>query len=114
VINTPVYISWLQRQVELLGGKVIRNTLSAIPEAVFVVRESLKDNDLYFQAVVNASGMGFGDPDCFPSRGQFLLVSNPCDETVSYQTADGEAVVVIPRPLDGGTLIGGTKEVNNW
>ena len=114
VLNSPVYLSWLQRQVELRGGHLIRHTLSAISEAVFIAAEYLKDPNAKFKAVVNASGMGFGDPSSFPSRGQFLLVSNPCSETVSYQTADGEAVVIIPRPLGGGTLIGGTKEVNNW
>lgn len=81
---------------------------------MFIAREGMKKPQAEFEAVVNASGMGFADPDCFPSRGQFLLISNPCAKTISYQTADGEAVVIIPRPLDDGTLIGGTKEVNNW
>ena len=114
VLNSPVYLSWLQRQVELRGGRVIRHNLSAIPEAVFIASKQLKKPQLEFAAVVNASGIGFGDPASFPSRGQFLLISNPCDATVSYQTADGEAFVIIPRPLSGGTLIGGTKEVNSW
>jgi D-amino-acid oxidase len=114
VINTPVYLAWLLRQFQLLGGQIIRHTLSAIPEAVFIAREHLKSSNISFDAVINASGMGFQDPDCYPSRGQFLLISNPCDRTISHQTADGEATVIIPRPLHGGTLIGGTKEVNNW
>lgn len=114
VLNSPVYLAWLQRHLELRGGRVIRHTLSAIPEAIFITGEHLKSSDIEFEAVVNASGMGFGDPASFPSRGQFLVISNPCTETISYQTADGEAVVIIPRPMHGGTLIGGTKEVNNW
>ncbi len=65
------------------------------------------------KVVVNASGRGFGDANCFPSRGQFMLITNDYHSTVSHHSADGHSTVIIPRP-HGGTVIGGTKEPNNW
>ncbi|OAQ68646.1 FAD dependent oxidoreductase superfamily [Pochonia chlamydosporia 170] len=113
VLNSPVYLKWLQRKAEDNGVVFVRETLTAIPEAVFVAtryREDLAPPEI----VVNASGIGFGDAACFPSRGQFILIENTYQRTVSHHCADGHATVVIPRPLGGGTVIGGTKEPNNW
>ncbi|GME41195.1 FAD dependent oxidoreductase superfamily [Neofusicoccum parvum] len=116
VINTPVYLAWLQRQAELRGVTFIRARLNAVAEAYSVACEQHAENcDIPRPTtVVNASGMGFEDVQSYPSRGQFLIVSNPYDRTVSHHAADGVATVVIPRPLGGGTVIGGTKEPHNW
>jgi D-amino-acid oxidase len=46
--------------------------------------------------------------------GQTCLVSNPCDRTITQQNPDGTWTFIIPRPLDGGTVIGGTKEPHDW
>lgn len=46
--------------------------------------------------------------------GQTCLVSNPCDRTITQINPDGTWTFIIPRPLEGGTIIGGTKEPNNW
>lgn len=113
VLNSPVYLKWLQKKAEDNGVVFARETLTAIPEAVFVAaryREDLAPPEI----VVNASGIGFGDAACFPSRGQFILIENTYQRTISHHCADGHATVVIPRPLGGGTVIGGTKEPNNW
>lgn len=48
------------------------------------------------------------------SPGQTCLVRNPCSITLTKQHVDGTLSFCIPRPLDGGTIIGGTKEPNNW
>lgn len=34
--------------------------------------------------------------------------------TVTRQNADGSWTFCVPRNFDGGTIIGGTKEPNNW
>lgn len=34
--------------------------------------------------------------------------------TITRQNEDGSWSFCIPRPLDGGTIIGGTKEPHNW
>jgi D-amino-acid oxidase len=84
-------------------------------EAVSVFQEKIQESEKSdIRAVINATGRGFNDPDSFPSRGQFIIVSNQCDKTISHHWADGSSTVIIPRPLGGGTVIGGTKEPNNW
>ena len=46
--------------------------------------------------------------------GQTCIVANECDSTVTRQNADGSWVFCVPRNFDGGTIIGGTKEPNDW
>ena len=46
--------------------------------------------------------------------GQTCLVANSCPATVTRQNADGSWSFSVPRNFDGGTIIGGTKEPNNW
>lgn len=46
--------------------------------------------------------------------GQTVLVANPCDRLITQQHADGSWTYIIPRPLNGGTIIGGTKQENDW
>lgn len=46
--------------------------------------------------------------------GQTCLVSNSCDRNITQFNADGSWTFFIPRPLEGGTIVGGTKEVNDW
>lgn len=112
VIDSPIYLKWLQRQAESLGAIFARTRLGAAQEAAFVAQQHRQDLALP-KVVVNASGRGFGDANCFPSRGQFMLISNDYHSTVSHHSADGHSTVVIPRPF-GGTVIGGTKEPSNW
>ncbi|UNI24287.1 hypothetical protein JDV02_010045 [Purpureocillium takamizusanense] len=113
VLNSPVYLVWLQRRAEAHGAIFFREHLTSVQEAFFLAAHHNSTQPPPC-AVVNASGMGFADPNCFPSRGQFILISNEYNRTVSHHAADGNATVVIPRPLGGGTVIGGTKEPHNW
>lgn len=46
--------------------------------------------------------------------GQTCLVANPCDRTITQINGDGSFTFIIPRPLEGGTIIGGTKEAHDW
>lgn len=39
---------------------------------------------------------------------------NPISKTITRQNSDGSWSFAIPRPLEGGTIIGGTKEPHNW
>ncbi|KAJ6444057.1 FAD dependent oxidoreductase superfamily [Purpureocillium lavendulum] len=113
VLNSPVYLVWLQRRAEAHGALFFREHLRSVQEAFFLAASHNPALPPPF-AIVDASGMGFSDPACFPSRGQFILLSNEYDRTISHHSADGNATVVIPRPLGGGTVVGGTKEPHNW
>jgi len=41
-------------------------------------------------------------------------VANLCPVTVTRQCADGSWTFCVPRNFEGGTIIGGTKEPDNW
>ncbi|KAJ5827660.1 D-amino-acid oxidase [Penicillium robsamsonii] len=115
VLNSPVYLKWLQTRAEAQGTRFIRARLTDPEQAVSVYLENKSQDETEpISAVVDASGRGFNDPNSFPSRGQFIIVSNHCDKTISHHWSDGSSTVIIPRPLGGGTVIGGTKEPNNW
>ena len=63
-INSPLYCEHLLRKFLLQGGKTAQRELSSEWEGF-----TLRENVLF---VVNASGTGFGDPKCFPTRGKLL------------------------------------------
>ncbi|KAJ5160521.1 uncharacterized protein N7482_007525 [Penicillium canariense] len=115
VLNSPVYLQWCQRQGEKQGVRFVRANVTSMEEAVSLFQDKHRQGGASnIRAVVNATGRGFDDPNSYPSRGQFIIVSNQCDNTISHHWADGSSTVIIPRPLGGGTVIGGTKEPNNW
>ncbi|CAI7656054.1 uncharacterized protein N7487_003289 [Penicillium crustosum] len=115
VLNSPVYLKWLQTRAEAQGTRFIRAHLENLKQCLSVYRmNKSQDESDHVAGVVDASGRGFDDPSSFPSRGQFIIVSNYCDKTISHHWSDGSSTVIIPRPLGGGTVIGGTKEPNNW
>ncbi|KAG4258029.1 hypothetical protein FPRO03_02984 [Fusarium proliferatum] len=97
----------LLRKFIVHGGKTLQRDLKSEWEA-FILAPSVK-------LVVNASGMGFGDKKCFPIRGQTVLTNlTAADKTITTQKKDGTWSFIIPRSFNGGTVIGGTKEVGNW
>ncbi|KAK4216567.1 hypothetical protein QBC37DRAFT_370856 [Rhypophila decipiens] len=70
-------------------------------------------------AVVNASGNGLGDDAAmFITRGQTCVVaeSGTTEEpkTVTRQNADGTWTFTVPRGAEGGTVVGGTREPDNY
>ncbi|KJZ78501.1 hypothetical protein HIM_01892 [Hirsutella minnesotensis 3608] len=105
-VNPPLYCGYLLRRFLLNGGKAIRADLKSVLEAY-----SLRENVLL---VVNASGDGFGDDKCFPTRGQSVLTNMSIDKTFTRQFRDGTWSILIPRFFAGGTMVGGTKEPEDW
>ncbi|EEU44864.1 uncharacterized protein NECHADRAFT_49089 [Fusarium vanettenii 77-13-4] len=106
-LNAPVYYTGLLRKFLLQGGHTLKRNLASEWEEFSVAPN--------VAAVINASGVGFGDPKCFPTRGQIVLTNlTGFSKTIIRQCKDGSWSFVIPRFFDGGTIIGGTKEPNNW
>ncbi|KAK3362668.1 amino acid oxidase [Lasiosphaeria hispida] len=116
-VNPMVYCCFLLRRFAIRGGRIRKRSIRA-PVEVFSLPASelgFPDNDsTKIDAVVNATGIGFGDPDVFVTRGQMCLVANACDATVTRQNADGGWCYCVPRGFDGGTVIGGNREPDNW
>ncbi|CAN8101067.1 unnamed protein product [Discula destructiva] len=111
-INPMVYCSWLLNRFVYRGGKVLKAEVRA-PEEVFEMGGGAAGLGRV-DVVVNASGQGFGDEKVFITRGQTCLVANTCDATVTRQNADGSWTFCVPRNFEGGTVLGGTKEPDNW
>ncbi|OAA76128.1 NAD(P)-binding domain protein [Akanthomyces lecanii RCEF 1005] len=107
-LNPMVYCCFLLRKFANQGGKMQKRELRSSEEAFAVSTHRSA------RFVVNASGSGFNDDKVFITRGQTCVVANPCDVSISRHYADGSTSFCIPRNFDGGTIIGGTQEPNDW
>lgn len=111
-LSAPMYIQFLSRELMFVHGVAFERRRVASVAELFTPGTSL---------VVNCSGNGLQydgshDPKCFPIRGQTLLVRAPTvhrynDTTITHQSSDGNWTFIIPRPLNGGWILGGTKQV---
>ncbi|KAJ5488825.1 hypothetical protein N7539_003715 [Penicillium diatomitis] len=143
VVNSPVYCAYMLRKFILKGGFTRQYTLMNIREA-FALADNVKtvvncsgsgfDDPKSFiirgtSAVVFALELDSEAllEDCTPpfpfqkkiqlltlKKGQTCLVRNPVSATITRQGRDGSWSFCIPRPLDGGTVIGGTKQPHDW
>ncbi|KAK4181707.1 putative D-amino-acid oxidase [Triangularia setosa] len=115
-VNPMVYLSFLLRRFVHRGGRILKHIIRSPAEAFSLSARSTPSlANGAVDAVVNASGIGFGDdPAMFITRGQTVLVAEECDATVTRQNADGSWTFCVPRGFEGGTVIGGTKEMDDW
>lgn len=119
-VNPMVYCAFLLRRFVHRGGGVVQLARDLRrPEEVFALLpgggSSSSSDGGGIAVVVNASGTGIvPDPAMTITRGQTCLVAEDCDATVTRQNADGTWTFCVPRGFEGGTIIGGTKETNNW
>lgn len=115
VINSPHYLDYLQRKLVFrYGVQFVRLDLISLEQVFDRFPGSI---------VVNSSGRGLQynggyDPQGQLIRGQTLLVRAPptCSylhKTITHQSKEGLWTFVIPRPLDGGVILGGTKQLND-
>src|SRR5262245_40944406 len=104
LIEPPIYLTAMERDVRLAGGRIVirelrsREELQALPEPV----------------LVNCTGLGakalFGDEELEPVRGQLtFLLPQP---EVDYIVISGGHLYMFPR--QDGILLGGTFEHGNW
>lgn len=112
-LNAPLYLEFLERRLRMsFGVEFIEKKLSSLKEAAQLFPGA---------TIINCTGMGLlydgtYDDSCFTVRGQTLLVKAPkedcpyLNETVTYHLDGGKFSFVIPRPLDGGIIVGGTRE----
>ncbi|KAK1837212.1 putative D-amino-acid oxidase [Podospora conica] len=109
-VNPMVYCAYLLRRCVQLGARVVRKEVRGWREVFALSLAGGKPG-----VVVNASGDGFdADPKVGVTRGQTVLVANEMGVTVTRQNDDGSWTFCVPRGFEGGTVIGGTKEVGGW
>lgn len=117
-INTAIYLPWLAGQLVKNGAQLKRAVVRDIREA-----KHLSHTGRTASLIINASGLGalkmggVRDADMYSARGQVVVVRNEVDSMVlASGTDDGpsDAVYAMKRAAGGGTILGGTFEVDNW
>ncbi|KAF3483114.1 uncharacterized protein GIQ15_02438 [Arthroderma uncinatum] len=117
-MNAPVYLSWLVSQCCKNGVVFKRATFKHISEAA-TVHASGQKPDL----IVNCTGLGslklggVQDSKMYPARGQVVVVRN--DPGAMYSLSgcddgDDEACYIMMRAAGGGTILGGSYQINSW
>lgn len=114
VLNPPHYLNFLYRKLRFhYDVRFVKARLASLSEALEYASSKTP-------VIINCTGMGLQwtggyDPACYPIRGQTLLINPPtgnkyAKSTVTHQLAKNEWTFCIPRPLDGGMILGGTKQ----
>lgn len=116
-VNPELYCKWLLRQCEnhAGGGRFETHTMRIGHfREVFEMLPGAK-------AVVNCTGVDagklVGDDSCFPTKGQTVLVQGRAHRLVTRRNETGVEpweALVIPRPGERLTLLGGCKIPGNW
>ena len=111
-VNPHVYCGWFLKEIRRMGAQVVRHRLSSVKDAFKLSRQLGSSKPT---VVVNCSGRGIDfDSKVGIIRGQTILVRQQRHQTVTRQCADGSWAFLIPRPANGGTIVGGTKEPGDW
>ncbi|UPK95424.1 hypothetical protein LCI18_006359 [Fusarium solani-melongenae] len=111
IVNIHIYCRWLLARFVRQGGNLVQMRLSSLDEAFDLMPSSGSAKLL----VVNCSGRNFDtDPRCNVIRGQAVLVKNAHHKTATRHKNDGSWSFLIPRPLGGGTIVGGMKQMGDW
>ncbi|KAG2200068.1 hypothetical protein INT47_007713 [Mucor saturninus] len=112
LINSPVYLKWLQNQFTQLGGTIVKRSLSHIDDLFDVVKSS-------HAAVINCTGLGarflggVQDEAVTPTRGQTVVVDAPhIKATITHVRPEG-MTYIIPRS-DGTVILGGTANKGDF
>ncbi|CEJ62626.1 hypothetical protein PMG11_11121 [Penicillium brasilianum] len=117
-INVAVYLPWLLSQCRRRGVEFKRAIVSHVVDAA-TAHHSGKTADL----VVNCTGLssmtlgGVDDKTLHPVRGQLVVVRNdPGSMHMISGTddGDGEGTYTMVRPAGGGTILGGSYQMDNW
>jgi len=100
IIDTHVYLAYLLRRFERVGGKVHRVVIQHIDQVLAgSFTGSVKPDALIVCAGVGARTLGgVEDKDVYPIRGQTVLLKAPwVNVGLSRQESDGRWTYVMPR-----------------
>jgi D-amino-acid oxidase len=108
LMDTPLYMRYLQQRFTTLGGHIRRAT----------VRHPT-DLAARYPIIVNCSGIGarhlVDDPQVYPIRGQVVRIRKPASlapEILDIDLDGADLTYIVPRHHD--CLLGGTAEAHDW
>jgi D-amino-acid oxidase len=136
MINVPMYLSYLLEKARSLGATDIRASLphnSNLSETLKAAQEVLhshlqnlgQENVPEIQAFINATGISaltlVPDPSVYPIRGQTVTVAGEANQITTIAayppnpTPNSTPIMyILPRPHSKTTILGGTKQTNDW
>ena len=104
IIEMPIYLKWLMRRYNNLGGKIEKKTVSNFSD--------ISDN---FNTTVNCTGLDSkelcNDSELYPVRGQIIRMRPLLDKMHLDQQVPTLAYIV-PRSND--MILGGVAQEGNW
>ncbi|ODV96181.1 hypothetical protein PACTADRAFT_84996 [Pachysolen tannophilus NRRL Y-2460] len=116
-VNAPHYLLYLYNKLKFkYGVEFVKQELNCLKQVFYFYPN--------ISGIVNATAFGLQydgsyDPLCYPIRGQTLLIRAPLNkqcryenQTITRQTKDGKWSFIIPRPINGGIILGGTKQLD--
>ncbi|KAI9773568.1 MAG: hypothetical protein M1840_006842 [Geoglossum simile] len=118
-VNPTKYLPYLLQCIETVGGTIRRLAIptgNGLGAALAILADEVGSEPVY--AIVNATGLGAmalcgENTDMYPTKGQTVLVRNE-GSAVRIRIAEGYMAYTIPRPGGGGTILGGSKDADNW
>ncbi|KAJ9143400.1 putative FAD dependent oxidoreductase [Pleurostoma richardsiae] len=104
MVNTTIFLPWLQKNLESRGVKFIRHAATSIPEVLEKTQAAV---------IVNATGLGAGklcnDAAVHPVKGQTMFLRNDTEWNEILLRKGTEYTYVIPRTATGGVILGGIR-----
>jgi D-amino-acid oxidase len=106
VIDPPVYLSWLRKEVLAAGGSFVQRTV-----------ENFSDCPSEYSAIINCTGLGarqlVGDKELHPERVQVVKIkSNGFDKVVIDDEGPNKRACIVPHDdyIKLGAVFDGEKE----
>ncbi len=108
IIETGIYLSYLMKRFEEIGGKVVLREIKRLDDALSVA-----------SVVVNCAGLGtlsfMPDKELFPVRGQIMRIEKPeLGRALLDDEEDEHDVLAYIVPRSNDCVLGGTAQAGNW
>lgn len=120
-LDSSTYLRWLQHKAASYGAAFVRASfadkdgLETILDATQVLLASRARGraNIFINATGLAAGKICADAKVIPIQGQTVLVKGEAKATRT-RVGDNYISYCIPRPGQGTTILGGTKEIGQW
>ncbi|EPY52014.1 D-amino acid oxidase [Schizosaccharomyces cryophilus OY26] len=112
LINVPQYLNFIYNIVKDSGVTIIKEEIKHISDVLNFVPNP--------NVVFNCPGVwactlgGVEDQNVYPTRGQIVCVDAPHIKETRIRNGIGSDTYIIPRPFNGGVVLGGFMQKGNW
>ncbi len=104
IIEMPIYLKWLMKRCEYLGGKLVQTQVS-----------DFSNLSKEYSAIINCTGLSSGelcnDKEVFPVRGQIIRIK-PLLNQMHLDQQIPTLAYIVPRSKD--MILGGVAQQDDW